>query len=587
MTLQVLILAAEGISMSHGRKIPACLQPMRGGTSLIDQQIRELNLCGIKKEDIYIVIGKEGAWNNDSSEILFEKYNNKNIIINPKNNSTTSEISFYLFMKKIEIKGDLLIINSDAIFDVKHIDNLIDFNQNSLLTRSAKSINERGIKIESEGNKIISLIEEESIHYFPWDIYAGLLLLTKKSIDLIRKLPKVKDTKGLLYALDKLISIKNFKKTCYDFMSNGYENDNSISRDLKGGSYANLSRRHIVRKEARGKGVEKLIWEIDWLNLLPNDLKPYFPKVIDFFKETNYAWFEMPYYSQNNLRKSILTGYFDVERTLNLTKEILDFCFNNLYTVYYVNKNENNWIVENHFLRVAERLHQTMSLSTSLNKIIKSEYLILNGKKVKNIPQILKKIIYKPELIKILNPKKLSMIHGDLHFQNILVGPTDSFKNFMLADPRGELLGSDLYYDLGKLWHSFNGLYDLIHTDLFQLKQNSKKLEFDLIFPNKDLVKTYELIKKGMKEMIIDYQKIKDDTFWDLKIYFNECMHFCSVMPFHIQNDEEELKAKALYLRGVYLLNKFYEEFNINQYEEDKTFEDTFAVDSLLIKIMN
>ena len=55
---------------------------------------------------------------------------------------------------------------------------------------------------------------------------------------------------------------------------------------------ASLSRKHIVRE--KDQGVEKLIWEIDWLNLLPDNLKPFFPKVIDFFKEENYFWFEMP-----------------------------------------------------------------------------------------------------------------------------------------------------------------------------------------------------------------------------------------------------------------------------------------------------
>ena len=65
-------------------------------------------------------------------------------------------------------------------------------------------------------------------------------------------------------------------------------------------------------------------------------------------------------------------------------------------------------------------------------------------------------------------PKSLYQIHGDLHFQNILVG--DSSKNFILADPRGDKEGSDIFYDMGKLWHSFNGKYDLIHTDISTTK---------------------------------------------------------------------------------------------------------------------
>lgn len=59
-------------------------------------------------------------------------------------------------------------------------------------------------------------------------------------------------------------------------------------------------------------------------------------------------------------------------------------------------------------------------------------------------------------------PQELVMIHGDFHFQNILI--SDDYSDFVIADPRGELAGSDIFYDFGKLWHSFDGKYDLIHT---------------------------------------------------------------------------------------------------------------------------
>ena len=578
MNIDVLILAAEGISVSHGRSIPACLQPMRGGTSLIDSQVQQFNLCGIPKKSIFIVIGDQGSWNKTTSEILYKKYDRENILVNHKNNTTTSEVSFYLFLEKIKSDNHLLIVNSDSIFDVKHIEQLIHSEENSLLTRSAKSINERGIKIESEGKSVISVIKENVIGSFPWDIYSGLLFLNKSTINFIRKKRKIYDSKGLIYALDKLIDIKNFKKVCYDFMSNGYEFENVMSKDLTGGSFASLSRKHIVRKEAKDQGVEKLIWEIDWLNLLPDNLKPFFPKVIDFFKEENYAWFEMPYYSQNNLRKNILIGNFKSKETLEIIEKILTFCFENLYNKTIDKEPKKTWLFNHHFVRVVERLIQTKSISPKFTKIIKSKYLKINGEKYLNISYILKILFNKSELIKKLSPESLKMIHGDLHFQNILIGPTDTNKDFMLADPRGELLGSDIYYDLGKLWHSFHGLYDLIHTDLFLLEDNIDDLEFTFEFPNKELLNTYLLIKEGMTNLIYKYPLIQNDPYAMLKIRFNECMHFCSVMPFHLKKDDKEIRAIALYIQGVILLNKFYREFNINEFEnsENNLYESKF-----------
>ncbi len=587
MNINVLILAAEGISISHGRSIPACLQPMRGGTSLIDTQVQQMNLCGIPKNNIYIVIGNEGSWNEKSSSILRKKYNKENILVNMENNTKTSESSFYLFLEKININNNLLIVNSDTIFDVKHIEQLIHSNKNSLLTRSAKSINERGIKINTEENNKLSLIKDDSIGRFPWDIYAGLLFLNELTIKFIRKKTKIYNKKGLLYVLDELIGIKNFKKICYDFMSNGYDDENLISIDLVGGSYASLSRKHIVRKEAKGEGVEKLIWEIDWLNLLPEDLKQFFPRVIDFFKDNKYAWFEMPYYSQSNLRKNILTGTFKSKETLEITEKILDFCFENLYSKVILDSPRKEWLTEYHFIRVAERLIQTKKLSKDFKKIIEAKYLKINGKKLLNISHLLKKIYSKGGLIKKLSPNSLRMIHGDLHFQNILIGPTDTNKDFMLADPRGELLGSDIFYDLGKLWHSFNGLYDLIHTELFTIEENISDLEFLFSFPNKELLDTYEVVKESVKKLIYKYELINKDHNSYLKIRFNETMHFCSVMPFHIKNDNKELRAKGLYLQGVILLNKFYEEFNISQYSNSQNEFNKLNMEKYFIELMN
>ena len=133
--------------------------------------------------------------------------------------------------------------------------------------------------------------------------------------------------------------------------------------------------KHIVRKEAKDDGVEKLIWEIDWLNLLPDNLKPYFPKVIDFYKEENYAWFEMPYYSQNNLRKNILIGNFKSKETIEIIEKILKFfCFENLYNKTIEKEATKTWLVDHHFIRVAERLIQTKSFS-NFQKIIDAKYL--------------------------------------------------------------------------------------------------------------------------------------------------------------------------------------------------------------------
>ena len=43
--------------------------------------------------------------------------------------------------------------------------------------------------------------------------------------------------------------------------------------------------------------------------------------------------------------------------------------------------------------------------------------------------------------------------------------------------------GSDIYYDMGKLWHSFHGKYDLIHSDFSELKKS--EMLFNISPPSK------------------------------------------------------------------------------------------------------
>ena len=127
--MQVLILGAEGPGKGYNSNVPACLQPMKGATNLLDQQIRILNLCGIQTNSIYVVIGSQGSWASVEAKNKIAKYPQENIIVSNLNDKTTSESSFYLALSKIDVSGPLLVINSDSVFDTRHIEALIN-NQN-------------------------------------------------------------------------------------------------------------------------------------------------------------------------------------------------------------------------------------------------------------------------------------------------------------------------------------------------------------------------------------------------------------------------------------------------------------------------
>ena len=152
--LNVIILAADGPSFG-GKELPACLQILKGGTTLLDYQIRTLNLCGIDLQNIFIVVGKEGLWSKNNLNSSLNKYSKENLVINNINESTSSEESFLLGIERINESLPLIVINGDLLFDTHHIEQLIQLkNQDVCFTKKAYFINEKGIQILVQNNNL-------------------------------------------------------------------------------------------------------------------------------------------------------------------------------------------------------------------------------------------------------------------------------------------------------------------------------------------------------------------------------------------------------------------------------------------------
>ena len=246
----------------------------------------------------------------------------------------------------------------------------------------------------------------------------------------------------------------------------------------------------------------------------------------------------MPWYNMPSLRHKIITGEYTKKDALIQINAVLDFMFNNFYADKKP-KTTNNYILEKHIDRVGVRLIELYENSEFFRPIIEAKKVIINGIEYKNIPECLFKIISNDKLIESLEPESFVNIHGDLHFQNILVSDTNNFDEFIIADPRGEVDGGDIFYDLGKLFHSVNAKYDLIHTDQYKINKNVIKedvLNFDFNYVNKDLEDLYESLFVEIKESL--NKRMKNMTNWEFKALFSEAMHLSSVMPFHLYEKE-------------------------------------------------
>ena len=121
-------------------------------------------------------------------------------------------------------------------------------NVNALYSKKAYFINEKGIKLDVQNNKINQIISKSVLSLFPWNIYCGLCLLNEFYLEKISANKNRMGLKSFLHNIDKNLNINNFINLDYSNNSPNVFEESNKSIILKGGSYANLVRKHIVKK---------------------------------------------------------------------------------------------------------------------------------------------------------------------------------------------------------------------------------------------------------------------------------------------------------------------------------------------------
>ncbi len=561
--MNVIILAADAEDKLSENLTPRCLSQFVGNVNLIERQLRVLSLYGISRSSVTVVIGTEGVW-SDSKHKDYMLNLGCNIIQNHENTKNRSSHSLMLAFNKVSDLEPSLVVSGDLNFDTKHIDTLIHgHGSTKALVREALSIGEKGTLLRCNNNSVMEVGNHVRSSVFPWCVFCGMILVEP---NLIKKYKESSNFNNQL----SYIEVLNYVKSDLEISSIDYVNPrmvhhnfSSIAKDLTGGSFASLRKRHLIRKYADEKGAKKLLDEIQWLRDLPHNLKDMFPTVVDHNSVLPNIWFDMPFYDVPNIRKNILNGIFDIQQIIQITESVLDFVFNNLY-VNTISDTPSGWIKEKHLNRVEDRLHETIKVAPIFSSIMAAKNILINGVAYQNLPALFFRLKNSSSLLNLCTPDKMRMIHGDLHYQNILLTQFENKPPFLLTDPRGELLGSDVYYDMGKLWHSFNGMYDLVHTDQYSLQYqilSNGDIDVNLTLGTEDLVNTYNEVHRLVLKLLPKYDFISKDKNWLIKTKFNEVMHFSSVILFHLSNDGIEKRGLVLYFIATRLINEFFEEF--------------------------
>lgn len=283
------------------------------------------------------------------------------------------------------------------------------------------------------------------------------------------------------------------------------------------------------------------------------DTAIYFPRLLDSVHHVkDDYWMELEMYDYPNLGEYLLA-----KRMIPSWKNLFDSLLNILQTwseirpiqtwwdddirssaySMYITKTEREF--ENFYNGWNEKLDHLF-----LNQL-RTQTLIINNKQYSPFeivwPQI--KLFIEHNMLK-FTP---SMIHGDCCFSNILYGADRNIIRFI--DPRGSFgkvgIFGDIRYDVAKLQHSVDGLYEAFITDKFKVSSHGNVHELD--------IRAGSVAHEEINVAYETFHKVFFPTFNLKEIKIIQGCIFIGMCARHYDSIERQ---HAMYLTGVRLLNE-------------------------------
>jgi hypothetical protein len=243
-------------------------------------------------------------------------------------------------------------------------------------------------------------------------------------------------------------------------VSNTLQHFSGTSAIRIGGSFSNSGVRQYYGKTASGRGAKKLLDEIRMYQSLPVDLQEHYPKLLFASQQASVVSMGTQYEDFPNLRDLLLNMQISPVEAANILHQVLKV----EYCQAFLNHKQPTppgYLHDYHYHRVWRRIAISIELDPAFEPLVTAPWLEINGERMPNVPAMLWRLEQDENCAKRLDPGAVSpFIHADLHLENILCDVEGG--RFWLVDPRG-YPACDIYYDLGKLAHSYNSCYDLLH----------------------------------------------------------------------------------------------------------------------------
>ncbi len=354
-----------------------------------------------------------------------------------------------------------------------------------------------------------------------------------------------------------------------------------------------------------------------YLNSLPKTVKPYFPYVENIIERkvprtingtsatndgtpelANELIYEMSFIGGDEISEFIRKYKPPVGAVARLYIVIFH-ALNSIVHSNRVRKPSGPTLEQSYFRKIEKRLELSRETSPNVfsDSLLNTEHIYIDGIKLLNIKALLKNFRSNPSYLQILEPLRHTLVMGDTNTENIKISNPDALLGFINAedysftaedigikflDPRaigfhenGEDTGSDdPMYD-NKPWHNSLGQYDVIHSELFDLKinKNHDGMSIEVIpHDNHSYSLSYEGIESHFKSVMYDAWDLdnpmsdinKNDPNWIIRFAFVMGTHFTAMPPFHFHKNEDgkmvdsythQRRPVAIYAEGIKWLN--------------------------------
>nr|MBP9088324.1 hypothetical protein [Kofleriaceae bacterium] len=228
----------------------------------------------------------------------------------------------------------------------------------------------------------------------------------------------------------------------------------------------------------RSQKSEKFIDEINYLRLLPPNLRALFPRLFNFSIDWAAPWMELEYYGYPNLSEVFLFENVDAgvwERIFSHLLVLLRDHFGQ-----HTRPVAREAVIEMYVGKTRRRL-ASMNCSPALATLVAYQGdIVVNGVPVTNLASLWPAV--EAAVADIATRAIGTAIHGDFCLPNILYDLRS--RVCKAIDPRGSFgavgIFGDQRYDVAKLWHSIHGHYDFVVNNLFRIDIQGLKVSLSI-----------------------------------------------------------------------------------------------------------